>query len=151
MPEPAPLLPVEERLLTPFNQAGLETFRKTMLASVSAATTLELRVRATLLTAHQNDFRAVFADVLTVPASILAESIIKPKKLFDVHASVSLLREVGSQALRELRGLGLSKGYADLIDERLQSSSPQYVVTAAAAVCLLGGMLAGAYVVPPAA
>ena len=73
MPQSAPLTPVELRLLTSFNQVGLETLRKGLLSSISLATGVELRARAVTLTAHQNDFRAVFTDVLRLPAAVCAK------------------------------------------------------------------------------
>jgi len=142
MPQSAPLTPVELRLLTSFNQVGLETLRKGLLSSISLATGVELRARAVTLTAHQNDFRAVFTDVLRLPAAVLREGVTKPRSVFDIRADVALLREALQQAQAELRSLGLSQGYLDLIDTRLSSNSPQQVVNAASAVLLFGAMLA---------
>jgi hypothetical protein len=138
----APLLPVEQRLLTPFNQRGLEVLRQGVLAVICTAGDVEVRIRAVLLTAHQNDFRPVFADVLYVPPSILREQIIKPRSLFLIHAQIAPLQEALDQAQRELNTLGLSNGYLELIASRVRSRSPQQVVNAACAILLFGAMFA---------
>jgi hypothetical protein len=72
----------------------------------------------------------------------LREGVTKPRSVFDIRADVALLREALQQAQAELRSLGLSQGYLDLIDTRLSSNSPQQVVNAASAVLLFGAMLA---------
>lgn len=138
----APLLPVELRLLTPFATPGLEGLRKSLLSVLSTSPDPELRARAILLTAHTNDFRPVFADVLPVPANVLREPVAKPRGLFDVYNDVSLLREALRDAQTELSVSGLSKGYMELIHTRVYSHSPQQVVSAACALVIFGAMVA---------
>lgn len=140
----APLLPVELRLLKPFNQTGLETLRRALLEATSRETQMDRRARAVLLIAHLNDFRPVFADVLPVPAATLNESIGRRRRLFEMNADVRLLEAALQQAQRELGALGLSRSYLDLIASRVSSNSPQHRVSAACAILLFGAMLAEA-------
>lgn len=141
MADPVPLIPVEERLLLPFQTEGLEALRVGVLKAICSASNEENRVRAILLTTQTNDFRAVLLDVLVIPSRLLAEPIIKPRAVFAVDVALNLLREAQRRAQRELGVLGLSKGYQDLLDARVTGSLPQYRVSAACATLVFAALL----------
>lgn len=138
---PAPLLPVEIRLRSPFTQNNLERMRRSVLTHISRDHMLDHRIRGTLLTAHFDDFRPVLTDVLFVPAPILAEIICKRRKLFAQYTDLLPLRTDARAALEELRKMGLSEGYLQLISSRLEGTSPQQYIGALCAMLLLGALL----------
>jgi len=138
---PAPLLPVEERLRTPLVTPALEELRRAVLTRISRDSMLDHRIRGVLLTAHANDFGPVFADVLFVPDTILGEIICKRRKLFDLYRELVPYTPVMLRAIPELNAWGLSRGYLELIDARVRSTSPQQVVGAACAILLFGAVL----------
>lgn len=138
---PAPLLPVEIRLRVAFPSPGLETLRRGVLNVITTDPNLDHRIRGVLLTAHFNDFRAVLADVLYVPPTILSEIICKRRRLFELYADITPLQNTMRRALQELGALGLSQGYRDLIIARAAGPSPQQVVDAACAILLFGSLM----------
>lgn len=137
---PAPLLPVERRLRTSLRTPALETLRRRVLTAISRDEMLDHRIRGVLLTAHFNDFRPVFADVLPVPPDILREIVCKRRKLFDLYAELKPAVPTMHLAVEELRREGISQGYIDLIRARVDGHSPQQVVDAACAILLFGAL-----------
>lgn len=137
----APLTTVEERLRDPFPTRGLEELRRGVLQLVCGSPELDRRIRAVLLYAHQNDFSAIFADVLAVEPSILRETVANRRKLFAMSADLAPLMPAWSTARRELLTLGLATAYVDLLEARATSGSPQHRITAACATLLLAATL----------
>ena len=138
---PAPLIPVEVRLRDPFLRPRNEELRRHVLTIISRDRMLDHRIRGVLLTAHFNDFRPVFADVLAVPPPIFLEAICKRRKLFDLYRDLLPFQPTMHAAVLELQAQGLSQGYVQLIDERIFSHSPQQVVDAACAILLFAALL----------
>lgn len=138
---PAPLLPVEIRLRSPFMTPALEELRRHVLTVISHSPRLDPRIRGVLLMANFNDFRPVFKDVLAIPASILLETICGQRKLFDIYRDLQPFQSRMQRATSELQRLGLSQGYVELIATRTYSHSPQQVIGAACAILLFGSLL----------
>lgn len=138
---PGPLLPVEVRLRTALPYAALEQLRRRVLTVISRDEMLDHRIRGTLLTANYDDFRPVFRDVLAIPPAILLESVCGRRRLFELYHDLTPSIPTMHQAIAELRSLGLSQGYVDLIRARVDGVSPQQVVGAACAIVLFGALL----------
>lgn len=138
----APLTPAELRLRTPFLTPGLETLRRGILQLITGSFILDQRIRSALLYAYQNDFLAIFADILPVDAAILRETVPKRRKLFTMHAGLDTVLDLAAaQARVELMQGGLARAYTDLLEIRYLSASPQHRLTAACAHLFFGAMI----------
>lgn len=137
----APLISAEVRLRYRFERLGLEELRRGVLQAISGADLLDQRIRGVLLTADQNDFIAVFADVLPIPVEITREVVAKRRRLFNIIADLEAYRLAGFDAIGELRDGGMSEQYATLIETRYTSASPQYRLNATCAILLFGSLI----------
>lgn len=137
----APLIPAEMRLRYRFVTPGLEELRRRVLQAISGAELLDQRIRGVLLTANDNDFVAVFADLLYIPDEIKREVVAKKRRLFNVTSELEASRLAGSLAIDELRAGGMTDAYGVLIEARYFSSSPQYRLNAACAILLFGSLV----------
>jgi hypothetical protein len=137
---PADPLPVEVRLRDRLPSSALERLRQVAITMVSTDRMTDHRLRAITILAHRNDLGALFADVLAVSPDILAEDICRPRKLFEMAADVDAVRVEAQRALIELRAMGLSPNYQQLLDARLRSSSPQHRVTALCAIVVIAAV-----------
>lgn len=138
---PGALLPIEIRISLPFTTPELDNLRLGVIRFISTDTMVDHRIRALLLVGHQNDFRAVMADVLRVPAPILVEPICGRRGVFVMDRELSLLDATSHQARQELRGLNLSQGYLELLEARALGPSPQHRISAACATVLIAAAL----------
>lgn len=134
----APLTDAEQRLRLPFETPGLETLRRGVLQLVTGATALDQRIRSALLLAYQNDFAAIFADILPVPQDVLGEVIPKRRKLFTMLSDLRALDRAAADARLELAQIGLNREYVELLTVRYQGASPQHRISAACAHLFFG-------------
>lgn len=137
----APLIPAEMRLAYRFLTPGLEELRRGVLQNISGADQLPQRIRGVLLTAWQQDFIPVFADVLPIPDEIAREVIAKRRKLFNVMADLEPYRLAGFTAMDELRAGGIADAWITVLDARYTSASPQYRLSATCAILLFGSLI----------
>lgn len=136
----APLLPTEVRLRYPFKTPGLEELRRGVLQAISGADQLDQRIRGVLLTANQNDFVPIFADILYIPREITREVIAKRRRLFNTMAELDRYPLAIRLSLQELRALGIADEYVTVIETRYRSPSPQYRLSAICALLLFAAL-----------
>jgi hypothetical protein len=137
----APLIPAEARLRYRFETLALEELRRGVLQAISGADPLDQRIRGVLLTANQNDFVPVFADLLVISPEITREVVAKRRRLFNIIADLEAYRLAGFDAIGELRDSGMSDQYGTVLETRYTSSSPQYRLSATCAILLFGSLV----------
>lgn len=137
----APLISAEMRLRYRFQTLALEELRRGTLQAISGAEQLDQRIRGILLTANQDDFVAVFADILVIPVEITREVVAKRRRLFNIIAELEVYRLAGLDAIGELRDGGMSDQYATVLENRYTSASPQYRLSATCAILLFGSLV----------
>lgn len=138
--KPMPTLPVEDRMLQPFPSPALEAVRRMVLTANSGGPPEE-QARVVLRRATESDLGVIFKRLYVAPASFATESLPNPRRFIDADLALRGLSSLMPVVHRELRDLGLSRSYQDLLQTYLESTDFVARVTGFCAILVLTAYL----------